>query len=133
MTHTRINPAPLHDPTAFGYSHTVRLSAGGELVFIAGQYGSKADGSVVSPAFAEQVRRAIENLRVALAAHELTLADVVQLRTYVAGLDFEKLGVIAEAVKAAWGEQPPTNTLLGVAALATPDMLFEVDAVAGRA
>ncbi|WP_280316799.1 HPr family phosphocarrier protein [Nocardia wallacei] len=32
------NPAGLHDPTGFGYSHVARAT--GELVFIAGQYDS---------------------------------------------------------------------------------------------
>lgn len=132
MSDTLINPADLHDPAPFGYSHTARLPAGRDLVFVSGQYASSADGSVVSPVLAEQVRRALENLGAALAAHDLTFADVLQLRTYVVGLDFEKLEAISDALKARWGEQPPTNTLLGVAALATPDMSFEVEAVAAR-
>ena len=132
MTHTVSNPADLHDPTPFGYSHTTRVPAGRELVFVAGQYASSADGRVVSPELTAQVRRALDNLGRALAAHELTFADVVQLRTYVVGLDFDKLAVIGDAVKATWGSRPPTNTLLGVAALAMPDILFEIEAVAAR-
>jgi enamine deaminase RidA (YjgF/YER057c/UK114 family) len=132
MTHTILNPADLHDPVPFGYSHTAHVPAGRDLVFVAGQYASSADGAVVSPAFADQVNRALDNLALALAAHELTVADVVQMRTYVVGLDLPKLGVIAQAVAARWGARPPANTLLGVAALATPDMCFEVDAVAAR-
>lgn len=34
---------------------------------------------------------------------------------------------------AAWGTELPAQTLIGVAALAPPDMLFEIDAVAVRA
>jgi enamine deaminase RidA (YjgF/YER057c/UK114 family) len=46
--------------------------------------------------------------------------------------DFDKLGAIAEAVQGRWGATPPTQTLIGVASLATPDILFEVEAVAAR-
>jgi enamine deaminase RidA (YjgF/YER057c/UK114 family) len=99
---------------------------------VAGQYGSSPDGGVASPLFAEQVRRALANLGIALAAHDLAFADVVSLRTYVVAIDFEKLGVFAEAMKATWGEQPPPNTLVGVASLATPDIAFEVEAIAAR-
>jgi enamine deaminase RidA (YjgF/YER057c/UK114 family) len=125
-----LNPPALHDPTPFGYSHTVRIPAGADWVLVAGQYGSRADGSMVSGDFAEQVQQAYHNLGQALAAHGLDWRHVVQLRSYVVAPDFPKLGILGQAVGARWGAAPPTQTLLGVAALAMPDMLFEVEAVA---
>ncbi|MEL7158176.1 MAG: RidA family protein [Actinomycetota bacterium] len=132
MPNTIANPAGLHDPTPFGYSHSVRIAAGSELVVIAGQYGSGPDGSLASTAFADQVGQSFHNLGLALAAHELDLTNVVQLRTYVVDHDFDKLGIIVGAIAEAWGARPPANTLIGVAALATPDLLFEVEAMAAR-
>ncbi|MEU4320341.1 RidA family protein [Nocardia fluminea] len=131
-SHTLVNPDGLHDPTPFGYSHTAVIPAGTELVLVSGQYGSRPDGAVVSPDFSEQVDQAFRNIATALAAHDLTLAHVVQLRTYVVDHDVSKLGPIAAAVQANWGPNPPTQTLIGVASLATPDVLFEVEAVAAR-
>ena len=46
--------------------------------------------------------------------------------------DFEKLGVIGQAVRSGRGGTPPTQTVIGVAGLAMPDILFEVEAVAAR-
>jgi enamine deaminase RidA (YjgF/YER057c/UK114 family) len=132
MSHTIVNPDGLHNPVPFGYSHTAAIPAGTELVFVSGQYGSGTDGMVVSPDFAEQVRQAFSNLGVALAAHGLDLSHVVQLRTYVVKPDFEKLGVIGQAVQGGCGATPPTQTVIGVAGLAMPDILFEVEAVAAR-
>jgi enamine deaminase RidA (YjgF/YER057c/UK114 family) len=132
MPHTIINPEGLHDPIPFGYSHTASIPAGTALVLIAGQYGSKADGTVISPNFAEQVLQAFHNLGVALASHGLNLSHVVQLRTYVVQPDFEKLGVIGQAVHAGCGSVLPTQTVLGVSGLAMPDILFEVEAIAAR-
>ena len=132
MPHTIVNPAGLHDPAPFGYSHTATIPAGTELVLVAGQYGSGADGAVVSLAFTEQVQQAFRNLSVALGAHGLDLSHVVQLRTYVVNLDFDKLGAIGQAVKSGCGDTPPTQTVIGVAGLAMPDILFEVEAVAAR-
>lgn len=132
MSYTIVNPAGLHDPVPFGYSHTAAISAGTGLVLVSGQYGSGPDGTVVSPDFAGQVEQAFENLRVALAAHELDFSHVVQLRTYVVDPDFEKLGVIGQAVQRRCGDTPPTQTVLGVASLAMPDIGFEVEAVAAR-
>lgn len=132
MSHAIVNPDGLHDPTPFGYSHTAAIPAGTELVLVSGQYGSDADGAVVSPDFAEQVQQAFSNLGVALAAHGLDLGHVVQLRTYVVSPDFEKLGTIGQAVRAGCGETPPAQTVIGVVGLAMPDILFEVEAVAAR-
>lgn len=132
MPHTIINPAGVHDPIPFGYSHSASVPAGAQLVFVAGQYGSKDDGSVISSDFAEQVQQAFRNLGIVLAAHGLDLSHVAQLRTYVLNPDLDKLGIIGKAVRAGCGELPPTQTLVGVAALALPGMLFEVDAVAVR-
>ena len=132
MPHAVLNPAGLHDPVPFGYSHTASIPPGTELVLVAGQYGSSTDGAVVSTAFTEQVRHAFCNLGVALAAHGLDLSHVVQLRTYVVNHDFDKLAAIAEAVQSGWSANPPTQTVIGVASLATPEILFEVEAVAAR-
>jgi enamine deaminase RidA (YjgF/YER057c/UK114 family) len=132
MAHAIVNPDDLHDPVPFGYSHTAAVPAGTELVLVAGQYASGPDGAVVSAEFAEQVRQTFRNLGVALAAHGLDLSHVVQLRTYVVNHDVSKLGPIAAAVHEGWGAEPPTQTLIGVASLAAPDVLFEVEAIAAR-
>jgi enamine deaminase RidA (YjgF/YER057c/UK114 family) len=132
MAHAIVNPDGLHDPVPFGYSHTATVPAGTELVLIAGQYGSGPDGAVVSTDFTEQVKQTFRNIGIALAAHGLDLGHVVQLRTYVVNHDISKLGPIAGAVQESWGTKPPTQTLIGVASLAAPDVLFEVEALAAR-
>ena len=126
------NPADLHNPVPYGYSHTSSVTAGTDLVFVAGQYGSDPHGAVASPVFAEQVQRAFKNIHTALAEHGLGLRDVVQLRTYVVEHDFEKLGAITRVITEHWGQTPPVQTMLGVASLATPEVLFEVEAIAAR-
>lgn len=132
MSHTIVNPAELHDPVPRGYSHTAAIPADTELVLIAGQFGSNSDGEVVSDDFTEQVQQTFRNIGTALAAHGLDFSHVVQLRTYVVNHDVSKLGPIGGAVQEHWGSQPPTQTLIGVSGLATPDILFEVEAVAAR-
>ncbi|MEU2036900.1 RidA family protein [Nocardia amamiensis] len=124
------NPAGLHDPTGFGYSHVA--TARGELVFIAGQYDSDAEGHTTSTDFAAQVDNAFANLGIALRSVGLDFTDVAQLRTHIVEHDLEKLAVLGKKIAAIWGDKPPAQTLTGVAALALPGMLFEVDAVAVR-
>ncbi|MFJ8741262.1 RidA family protein [Embleya sp. NPDC127516] len=130
MSHRIINPDGLHDPVHFGYSHVAVAS--GELVFVAGQYASDADGHVTTDDFAEQVEESFANLRTALAAVGLDLSHIVQLRTHIVDHDSDKLAILGKAIGEIWGSVPPTQTLSGVAALALPEMLFEVDAVAVR-
>ena len=127
-----LNPDDLHDPTALGYSHTVTVPAGSALVLVAGQYASDETGGVSAPAFAPQVEQSLDRLATALAAHDLSLTDVVSLRTYVVGLDGPRLGALGQAVGRIWGDRPPAHTVLGVAALALPEMLVELEAVAAR-
>ena len=127
MTHRLLNPSALHDPVSFGYSH---LAVTDDWVFIAGQYASDAQGNVTSADFAQQVEQAFHNLKVALNAADAAPEHVVQLRTYVVDLGPERLGVLVRQIEGIWGAEPPTQTLLGVAGLALPGMLFEVEAVA---
>ncbi|MFE6851065.1 RidA family protein [Streptomyces sp. NPDC057674] len=124
------NPGTLHDPTPFGYSHAV--SAPGELVFIGGQYASDASGAPVPVDFAAQVELSLVNLRLALEGVGLGLEHVVRLGSYIVDHDMAKLEALGKGLHAHFGERLPAQTLSGVAALALPGMLFEIDAVAVR-
>jgi enamine deaminase RidA (YjgF/YER057c/UK114 family) len=57
--------------------------------------------------------------------------NVVRLRTYVVDHSPEKLGVFLPEIGAFYGSATPApNTVVGVAALALPDFLIEIEAVA---
>jgi len=127
---TITNPPTLHDPTPFGYSHAV--SAPGELVFIGGQYASDETGAPVPGDFAAQVEVAFARLRAALAGVGLGFEHVVRLGTFVVDHDLIKLETLGKALHTHFGDRLPAQTLSGVASLALPGMLFEVDAVAVR-
>jgi enamine deaminase RidA (YjgF/YER057c/UK114 family) len=132
MTHTLLNPSTLHDPVPMGYSHTARVPAGSDLVVVAGQWGSDAAGDLVEGGLPAQVAQAFTNLGLALSAHDLGPESVVQLRTYVVDHDLAALGVVGETVGRTWGATPPPHTVLGVASLAVPGLLVEVEALAVR-
>ncbi|TWD74967.1 enamine deaminase RidA (YjgF/YER057c/UK114 family) [Kribbella amoyensis] len=123
------NPETLHDPVPFGYSHVAEV---GDLVFVAGQYASGPDGLVTVETFEEQVELAFANLGTALKSAGLDYADVFQLRTYIVDHSGEKLEIVGGVLGRLWGGRPPVQTMLGVAALALPEMRFEVDAIAIR-
>lgn len=63
---------------AHGYSAAIRS---GDLLFVSGQVGSRADGTP-EPDFAAQVRLAFANLEATLAAAGCTFGDIVDVTTF---------------------------------------------------
>ena len=125
----RLNPPDVHAPLG-GYVHTIKVPAGSELVFVAGQVGADEAGAVREGARA-QTRQALANLGACLAAHGLGFADVIRLTVYLTDAAF--IPEMREERRAAFGtEDLPTSTLLIVSGLAMPDLLVEIDAVAAR-
>ena len=113
------------------YSHVV-TSTGTTTIYISGQVALDASGAVVGAGdLGAQTRQVMENLNVALAAAGATFADVVKITTFVVGYQPEHRPVIAE-VRGQYlaADQPPASTLVGVQALASPDFLIEIEAVA---
>ncbi|WP_245160891.1 RidA family protein [Blastococcus sp. CT_GayMR16] len=94
-----------------------------------------ADGEPVGAGdLAAQVEQAYLNVATALAAVGGTFDDVAKVTLYVVDWDESKLAGLGEGVGRAaerLGVQPlrPT-TLISVAALAEPDLMVEVDAIA---
>jgi 2-iminobutanoate/2-iminopropanoate deaminase len=79
--------------------------------------------------FLEQCKYAYDKIKRVLAHHGASLRDVVKITTYVTDLRYRL--TLGECVKDQWGDVVfPTNTLIGVAALAFPEMIIEVDATA---
>lgn len=131
MTNTKINPASLYDSLAFGFSHAA-VQEGGRTLHLAGQVAWDKDAAVVGAGdLAAQTRQALANLTAVLAELGATPADIVRLRTYVVDHSPDKLGVVLGEVGAFYGDAVPApNTFLGVAALALPDFLVEIEATA---
>ncbi|MEP7764306.1 Rid family hydrolase [Sanguibacter sp. 25GB23B1] len=133
MPVTLINPDGL--PVVDLYRH-VSVSNGSQTVYMAGQISCAADGSTVGAGdLVAQVEQCYLNVATALAAAGATFADVVKITVYVVDLTPDKLPLFAEGVARAaarLGIEVPLAPLtgIGVAALAAPDLLVEVDAVA---
>ena len=75
--------------------------------------------------------RTFEHLKAAPAAAGATRGDVVKVAYFVVALKPEHVTVLREARgRHLDPKTPPASTLVGVAALAAPDWLVEVEAVA---
>ena len=126
MPRTISNPSGLHDPP--GYSHTV-VATGSRLAFVAGQVALDRNfGLVGGDDLAAQTRQVMANLEIALDELGASWDDVVKATVYTTRPhDYEELGgAMAEALA---GAAPPAQVLLGVTALALPELLVEIDLV----
>jgi enamine deaminase RidA (YjgF/YER057c/UK114 family) len=125
----RKNPPGLSTPR--GYTHVVSVS-GGRAVYIAGQVPYNTKGEVVGKGdLRAQARQVFENLRIALESAGASFKDVVKWTTYVAGLKPEDLALVREVrAEALEDATPPASTLVGVQALANPEVLIEIEAIA---
>lgn len=134
MNSRRINPAELYDGTRYGFSHA-SLQSGGATLHLAGQVAWDSQYQVISPGdLAAQTRQALANLKVVLASVGATPADVVRLRTYIVNHTPDKLAIVGPALAEFYaGGIPAPNTIVGVAALALPDFLIEIEATAAVA
>lgn len=102
-----------------------------DLIFTAGACPLDEQGQVVAPGdVGEQMRRALANLRIALAEAGATIQDVLKTTVYVASSDREDLLAAWHEVADAFGEHDVPSTLLGVAVLGYPGQLVEIEAVA---
>jgi enamine deaminase RidA (YjgF/YER057c/UK114 family) len=113
---------------AGGFSQVV--AGAGRLVLISGQVAFDADGALVGKDDpAGQTRQVFENLRRCLAAVGATFDDVVKLNYYLTDIyDLPDVREIRDEFIDT--ERPPASTAVQVVALALPDLLIEVEALA---
>lgn len=106
------------------YSLGTRL---GNLIFVAGTVGWRADGQVPSD-FREQARQMYENVKAILAAEGATMADVLSTTTYL--VRTSDYPVLNEVRRQYFQNDPPASAVVVVKELVRPDLLVEVEAVA---
>jgi len=122
-------PEGLLDNPAFSQ---VVSAAGARTVYTAGQVSIDERGSVIGAGdLAAQTAQAMRNVGLALAAAGAGYADIVKITTYVVNYKPEDRAVIGRARAPFFSNgTPPASTLVGVGALALPDWLVEIEAVA---
>jgi enamine deaminase RidA (YjgF/YER057c/UK114 family) len=110
----------------------VVAAAGSRTIYTAGQVSIDEHGALVGPGdLAAQTAQVMRNVGLALAAAGAGYADIVKITTYVVNYKPEDRTVVGKARAPFFaGGTPPASTLVGVAALALPEWLVEIEAVA---
>jgi enamine deaminase RidA (YjgF/YER057c/UK114 family) len=123
---TVINPPEMAAPS--GYSYAIKKT--GTPLFISGQVALDGKGNLVGENdVAAQVEQVFANLRTVVGACGGTLDDVVKITIFVTDASYRP--AVAAARQRHFTEgQYPASTYLVVAALAVPQLLVEIEAVA---
>lgn len=118
------NPATAPQPLGpYSQVARVQLVDGGALLYLSGQIAEGAD-------IVEQTHGVFATLAALLEAHGATLADIINIRTFLT--DMDDLPGYAAVRRTYLTGTPPTSTTVSVPRLFRPEALIEVEVVASR-
>ena len=129
MERTAVNPVAWSQEMGFNQGEVVSGEA--RTLYISGQTAMSKDGRPEHDGdVAAQLALAVDNLEAVLSAADMSLANLVRLNVYTTDVDglFPHYGVLAGRLGAAG--VAPTTTMLGVARLAIPGQLVELEGTA---
>jgi 2-iminobutanoate/2-iminopropanoate deaminase len=124
----------IHNPDSVAgphreYSHGVDVPAGARWLLLAGQVGSRADGSVPGDA-EEQCEWVFRNIFAVLEAAGMGPENLVTMVSHLTSQDYWP--AYREAKARMIGDLRPSSTLLVIPALALPEWKVEITAWAAK-
>jgi 2-iminobutanoate/2-iminopropanoate deaminase len=127
MTKRAVNPWQWQNRA--GFSQAWRVDGASAVVFISGQAPISADGQLVGEDdFDAQARQVFQNLVAVVDEAGATLESVVKLTVFLT--DIQTLPEYTRIKGEFFRGEQPASTAVEVAALARPEMLVEVEALA---
>ena len=129
MRRTPVNPWPWS--LQYGYNQGELVEGHERVLFCAGQTAIDADGKLQHAGdLRAQVGLALNNLEAVLEGAGMTLTNLVRLTVYTTDVDamISNYDLLVSRLDAAGVK--PAQTLLGVARLAFPDLMVELEATA---
>ena len=115
------------DPPA--YSQAVKVTGAETILYLSGQVAYDGNGNAAhSGDFKAQARATLQALKAQVEAGGGTMANIVKVNTYVT--DIRHRADYAAIREEFFGKKMPASTMVGVAALAQPEFLIEIEAVA---
>jgi enamine deaminase RidA (YjgF/YER057c/UK114 family) len=125
-----INPWTWQD--AYGFVQANEVTGAQRVLMCAGQTSTDADGATMHVGdMRAQTAQALDNLATVLAEAGSTLANVMRLNYYTTDVDRFLAEAAAElGSRLAKAGCRPASTLIGVARLAYPELLIEIEATA---
>lgn len=129
MERRAINPWTWQDQ--FDFSHAIEVKGSERVVYCAGQVSCDDQGTPLHAGDMEaQFNQALDSLEIVLGQAGLNLGDVVRLNYYVTDIPAFLDAVPKVGPRLRTAGCKPASTLLGVARLAGPEWLIEIEATA---
>ncbi len=124
-----LNPEGLSKNPAF--SQVVTTQGKGKTIYIGGQDALNAKGEIIGKGdLSKQTEQVMENLKIALTACGAEFDNLIKLNIYIVQGQDIRLGFQASQKYLGGLKHPPAISGMFVSALANPDYLVEVDAIA---
>ena len=115
------------DPPA--YAQAVKITGAEAVIVLSGQVDYSEDGGVANPGdMKAQALACFRNIQAQIEAGGGTINDIARLNIYIT--DMGRVGEYREARQEVFGDLKVASTLVGVTALAQPDFVIEVEAIA---
>ena len=125
---TALNPDSVATPLKPYYSNAVRSDAG-PLLWISGQVALDADGKLVGEGdLRAQAVQVLDNIQAILADSGAEMEDIVKVTVYVT--DIRAFNDIADIRERYFPKDGPSSVICEVSALAWPEFMIEIEAVA---
>jgi 2-iminobutanoate/2-iminopropanoate deaminase len=117
----------LFNPPA--YSQGVKVTQAQTILFLSGQVAYTPEGGVAFAGdFTAQARGTYQAIKALVESQGGTMANVIKLTTFVTDMKYRPdLAVVREEF---FGKKGPASTLVEVSALAFPDLMVEIEAIA---
>ena len=111
------------------YSQAVKVTGGETTLYLAGQVAYDHNGNAAHAGdFKAQARAALQAVKSQVEAGGGTMANIVKVNTYLT--DIRHRTEYAAIREEFFGKKMPASTLVAVAALAQPEFLIEIEAIA---
>ncbi len=127
-----VNIEPFCPPTVYkapGYNQGIKVTGAQSILFLAGQVSYDKDGTPKHKGdFKAQARECFECLKRLVEAQGGTIKNIVKINTYVT--DINNRPAYREARKEVFGDHEPASTMVQIGALAAPEYLIEIEAIA---
>jgi enamine deaminase RidA (YjgF/YER057c/UK114 family) len=130
MNRTAVNPWQWS--VSFGFNQAELIEGGSKVLYCSGQTSVDAEGAPQHPGdMAAQVGLALDNLEAVLAGAGMTLSNLVRLNFYTTSIPaFMGEGAAVLGARLGAAQVAPAGTLLGVASLAFPELMIELEGTA---